>query len=364
MKPNLLLFLSIIATIFISCNQKAEEASKDSEETGDVVKIGAIFPLTGAYAYIGQDNLDAMKLALKEAQPTKYQYKIIADDSVFDVKKALFAVQKQISLDKVNMVIPFGSPEASAINSTINEKKVMSLSLGAADDKALVGEYGYSMFPSVKQESQVLAKYLAQKGYKNVAILTATSPFANAATEALTEYLKEEGVIFSTEQVQPDLRDFRNTILKVTATKPDMVVLLLLTPQLELAYKRLREVDVSVPVSSVELFERSSQKELFEGQPFSTASLAPKEMMDRFKAEYGREPDGTIIYGYDLMQFIMAIQEKEDHIIKASEWPEVIKKQGNLWQSPNFGTVEINEEGRFLSTPEMKVFQNGVAVTL
>ena len=79
------------------------------EKTTEIIKIGVVSPLTGGKAQIGEGLKEAIKLGQKDFGPTKKQYEFIFEDSAGEVAKSATAVQKLISIDKVDALISITS---------------------------------------------------------------------------------------------------------------------------------------------------------------------------------------------------------------------------------------------------------------
>jgi len=348
----------LIVSSLYGCSNKTENLNEDK-----VVKIGFLAPLTGDIAFWGRDGLDAMNLAIEDAGATKYKYQIIAEDSAFDAKKAVLAANRLIHSEKVNLILPYVTVEANVVSPIANQEKIMSLSPGATDDAILQGEYNFKLYPSGIAEAEMLAKYLVEKHYRRVAILFANSTFFPKAANILDRDLQKNNVEAFSESVQPDVRNFRTVILKILNKSPDIIVIELLPPQLELFYKHLREKDTDIPITSIESFERTQHLELFEGFPFSSATSAPNNLIDRFKAKYHRVPDGSIIWAYEAMRFLISVQEQEASVIRATEWVPIIRKT-NTWESPYLGRLNIDEKGQVATNAVMRIIKEGRFVTL
>lgn len=78
------------------------------DATGDALKIGAILPLTGDLAYVGQEMQRGMGLALQEADNPNIKI-IYEDDLTFDIKSSVNAANKLVNLDKVDVVFQLRS---------------------------------------------------------------------------------------------------------------------------------------------------------------------------------------------------------------------------------------------------------------
>lgn len=75
--------------------------NKNQKQEEDVIKIGAILPMTGNLSIMGQVEKNAMLLALEESK----HLKIIFEDNQSDSKLSVTAAQKLIEIDKIDILL-------------------------------------------------------------------------------------------------------------------------------------------------------------------------------------------------------------------------------------------------------------------
>src|SRR3989344_2370493 len=84
----------------------------DKPQNTSTVKMGALLPLSGKFANLGEDIRNGLELAKNEIKVAKgMNFEIVYEDSAADPKVALPAAQKLITVDKVPFV--FGGPGSS-----------------------------------------------------------------------------------------------------------------------------------------------------------------------------------------------------------------------------------------------------------
>lgn len=85
-------------------------------------------------------------------------------------------------------------------------------------------------------EGNLLAKELISRGYKRVSIIDTNHTGKLAVSKAIKEALEGSDVqIVSYDLTNVGDKDFRTTILKVKQAKPDIVVLEMFSPEVEIA---------------------------------------------------------------------------------------------------------------------------------
>lgn len=345
----------IIGALVLSSNSPTSVGEKQT------VKIGLNLPLSGGVAFLGEPAKKAAELALKEAGVTKYNYQLIFEDDQFSPKLAATAASKLINVDKVLAIIEFGSGTGNAINSIAEQGKTAQFSL-ASDPTVAKGLYNYIHWTPPFKEGQLLAQELIKRGYKKVSIIDTNHPGTLAVTSAVRDSLKGSSVeVVSYDLTNVGEKDFKTIISKIKKANPDIVVLEMFSPEIEIAARQMKELGVNIPVTSVETFEWSSNPELFNDSWFVSDSIVP-DFSAKFKAAYGTDPQAGSSYVYDIVSLLIKLQEKSDKVIAPADLPALITAMGE-WNSPVFGKIKIDSEGFFLTEPSVKMIKDGKVVS-
>ncbi len=348
----------IVVALIIVGVRKAVQNGSPSESP--VVKIGIALPLTGNVAFLGEPSKLAAELALKDAGVTKYKYDLVFEDHQFNPTLAATAASKLINIDKVLAIINFGSGTGNAISPIAEAAKVAHFSL-ASDPTIAIGQYNYIHWTPPFKEGQLLASELVRRGYKTVSIIDTNHPGTLAVTQAIRDSLKGTSVqVVSYDVTNVGDKDFRTTIGKIKKLNPDIIVLEQFSPEIEIMTRQMRTLGVNTPVTSVETFEWSDDAKLFNGSWFISDAVTP-DFNAKFKAAYGTDPKPGSSYVYDLVAYLIRVQEASDKPILAKDLPTVIS-QNNDYISPVFGEVKIDKDGFFITNPSVKMIKDGKAV--
>lgn len=324
------------------------------------VKIGVILPLTGPVAILGEPSKKAAELALSDAGNTKYNYELIFEDSQFDPKLAVTAASKLINIDKVLAIINFGSGTGNSINPVAESGKTAQFSL-ASDPTIANGDYNFIHWTPPFKEGELLAQEIIKRGYKKVSIVDANHPGAFAVTNPVKASLAKAGVeVASYDVINIGTRDFKTIISKIKQINPDIVILEMFSPEIEIIAQQMKDLNLNKPLTSVETFEWSSNPSLFEGSWFVADSVVPNFSAKFLKAYESPALAGSS-YTYDLVSFLIKTQEKQREVIAPSALPDLIKAMGS-WKSPVFGNVPIDSDGFFITEASVKMITNGQAV--
>lgn len=351
--------IGIIVVIAVLIGITSISASNKDKTNESVIKIGLALPLTGNAAFLGEPSQKAAELALKDAGETKYQYELVFEDHQFTPKNAASVASKLINTDKVLAIINFGSGTGNAISPITESSKVTHFSL-ASDPTVAAGEYNFIHWTPPFKEGQLLASELAKRGYKKVSIIDTNHPGTMAVADSIKSSLKSTNVeIASYDLTNIGDKDFRTTINKIKNLNPDIIVLEMFSPEVEIVTRQMRELGLKIPVTSVETFEWSDDPKLFEGSWFVSDTMVPA-FSEKYKLEYGSDAKPGASYVYDLVSLLIKIQENSKEPIQPKDLPAIISKLSE-YDSPVFGNVKIDKDGFFITEASVKIMKNGKA---
>ena len=110
-KKLILVEFLVLALVIIGCGQEASE-QKQEQATGTTqtsetytYKIGVLFATTGDVAVYGIPMLQAVQLAQEQAKANGVNVELVVEDSRCEPQAAATAMQKLVTVDKVDAVI-------------------------------------------------------------------------------------------------------------------------------------------------------------------------------------------------------------------------------------------------------------------
>lgn len=329
------------------------------------VKIGAILPLSGDLANLGEGARDAILLAKENLNRTKYNYDIIFEDDQFDSAKTATAFQKLISVDKVKAVISFASGPANVISPIAEQNKIIHFGI-ASDPNAAKGDYNFMHWTPPSEEAKTFIAELQKRGIKKFAILEQNQQGIMATTNAIKEKLQGTNIeIVADEKFDTKDRDFRSLIAKVKSNGAELYLLEAFPPQLEILVKQIREAKISTPITSIELVESSNESMgLFEGNWYINAAEPINNFNETFKQKYGSSPVIAAGNYYDIINLFISAYEKAGKYHRPS--PEEVVNELN--QTKDFkgalGVLNMGPDGIILSNAIVKIIKDGKPVII
>ncbi|MDR2902435.1 MAG: ABC transporter substrate-binding protein, partial [Lactobacillales bacterium] len=119
---GLVVVLGIFAVVY-----RGDRVGFDKEHGKPVVKIGAILPLTGNLAYVGNFVKGAMEIAVYDANMrpnNKYHYEMVFEDNAFSAVKTIPVLNKLIFIDKVDALTTVGNSIGEIVGPIVEKNKV------------------------------------------------------------------------------------------------------------------------------------------------------------------------------------------------------------------------------------------------
>jgi len=196
------------------------------------IKIGAAGPFSGALSKIGLDALNAVKLAVDEANAAGgidgYLLEVVPGDDGGDPAKGATVAEKFGTDDSVVGVIgPMTSGVTNAALPVYQKYNLVVISQSATNPS--LTEQGFKVMhrlcPRDDDQGPAAAMFIAQDlKSKSVYLLDDKGTYSVGITGQVEQKLKELGVsILGHDQYDPNDKDFSTLITRIKAAKPDLV---------------------------------------------------------------------------------------------------------------------------------------------
>lgn len=172
-KVQIVVFVAASALALAACSSSGSSSS--SGGSSKTFLVGAVEPLSGAYAGAGTDIINALKAqaAIINAKGgiLGRQIKVVSVDSASTEQKSISATQKLIQTQKLDMFEPdviFGQSDLPFTTD------LLSISLCAAPDCSAAKKYplAYTLNPSAVNQVPPVLAYAKQQGLTKVGIIT------------------------------------------------------------------------------------------------------------------------------------------------------------------------------------------------
>ena len=300
---------------------------KESSADGAVVKIGFIGPLTGDYANYGTLCRQAVEMAIDEINAkggvNGASIKLFAEDSEGDSQKALAAMEKLSSSDKVCAIIgPVLTGETFSVAERAQAEGIVIITPSASHkDITNVGDYIFRTTPSDGLQGEVAGKYWSQVlGYTKLAVLYAKNDYSQGLYESMSEaFTQDGGKIVAAETFMVGDKDFKTQLTKLKNTDAQAIYLPDYTAEMAQILEQAAQLGIDKPFLSgdgflsEEIYSLAGQ--YTDGVVYTASARVEesnknKEFKDAYTARWGIGPDSFATNAYDATYILVSVIEK------------------------------------------------------
>jgi len=309
----------------------------DSTKGKETIKIGVVASLTGPGAAFGQSAVKGIELAQQDLGRTSKEYEIIVEDDGGNPAKAASAAQKLINVDKVDAIVSVSSTAGNAVKPIAEEAGVPHIS-NSSDLSIASTKTGFVLSLLPDDEAKAWLSEAQAKGVKTIALLSQNQPGVNLTMENITKSAAEYGIeIVYQEKFDAQARDFKTSVAKVKQTKPDLYMVAMFPPMLEIASKELIDQG-QTNISSYAMIGASAEPALFEGKWYTDSYLSNSEFVQKFNKNFPeiRFNVRTAPANYDIFNILVNGFEKgENMLVYLTGLESYSGQSGELTQQPN-----------------------------
>ena len=299
-----LIAILILAGVIIYVNNQKQP--KD-----DVIKIGAILPLTGATAQYGESLRDGMDLAKEELVKKGLNLEIYYEDSAGDPKQAISAYQN-LKLKDIDIIVSALSRSSMALVPIANNDKI-PLIVTVVSAKMEKTPYVLRFYPNDTGYADAHFSVINTTKYKKISVLYVNDEFGISLKDAIKRNAKEKGVqVVYEEDFEPGTKDYRTILLKVKETSPDAVMVVGASPaEIIGPLKTMKELEINADFFEIAtaLSIKSVRSQTDSEGAYTTAfpfvlNKSGNEFREQYTKKYGKEPFFAAPFGYDIVNLI------------------------------------------------------------
>lgn len=358
-----LTFAAMILAIVSSMqfNNQTKETSELSSNK-PVVKIGVSLPLSGDISYMGEALKGALGVAMEdiEKKNLKNSYELIVENNGFDAKQIMSINTKFLKTDKVNAIVDFTSLVGNLTTLITQNNEAIHFNVCASDKNIADGKNNFLHTTLPDYEAQELVKHIKGK-YSNLAVVYLNEVSADLSAEEIFKELENNQISYQKYAVNPKETDMRFLIDKIEAQKPDLYVVLLYSPSIEIFVKQLKEKSIDTALTSTHYFSNTNNPALLEGAEYVDYPQVSGEMRERIiKRNQGRSEymmcTGNI---YDVVMMLVNVFEKSSNQKEALYHLQNLKEYTGV-----MGSVSQDNKGVFQVSPVLRILKNGQPIEL
>jgi branched-chain amino acid transport system substrate-binding protein len=308
------------------------------------IKIGAVVSVTGPAAPLGEGEKATLEMLAGDLNAkggiNGRPVTLIIEDDASDAGKAVAAVSKLISQDKVVAIIGgTTSPSSIAMKAETIKAGIPQISMAAGIP--ITNPLAPTVFRTAQSDALAVQKvisYLTSQKVKKFAILHDSNSFGQSGSDQLTKLAKPTGMtITANEPYETAATDLTPQLTKIKNTNPQVVVVWGTNPGPAIAVRNMRELGMKQPfvgshgIANMTFIQLAGQGKSAKDNPAngvvfpaghilvpsSLATGTPQRMVidsfvTEFSAKYNKKPNSFAGHAYDAFMILAEALKKAD----------------------------------------------------
>jgi len=248
-----MLLKKLFATIL--CVSLLPVAFSCKKQSGETIKVGAIFAVTGPASFLGAPEAKTAQMMVDEINNNGgingKQLKLIIKDSAGSPEKAISFAKQLIDEEKVFAIIgPSTSGETMKIKTICEDGKTILISCAAAE--VIVNPVAKYVFKSPQKDSHAVQKIfevMKKKGITRIGIVSSNDGFGIAGKEQLEKIAPAQGIqILISEVYDKKATDLTGVLTKLKAKNVQAVVNWSIVPAQSIVAKNMKQLNMNAPL--------------------------------------------------------------------------------------------------------------------
>ena len=303
---------ALLGSVFAGCGSK---------ESGDTIKVGANFELTGNVANYGNATIEGLQLAIDEANEAGgingKKIELVSVDDKSEAAESINAATKLISDDDVKIIVgPATTGLVLAETQTATDAKVPIIAPCATSPEATVenGKVKPYVFRSCfidPQQGEVMATFAAKdlKAKTAVIYVDNSSDYSKSLAKVFREKFEAAGgkVVMEEAFLQKD-QDFKATLTKLKTANADVMFVPAYYEEVGKIVKQAREMGINSAILGtdgwddtkvVDIAGADALNNTFFSTHYSEKDAEVQGFIEAYKKKYNRAPNVFAALGYD-----------------------------------------------------------------
>ncbi|HHX60793.1 MAG TPA: ABC transporter substrate-binding protein [Epulopiscium sp.] len=312
-----------ILTLTAITGCKASEPSDNA--TGDTIKIGGSFALTGDVAIYGKAANNGTKLAIKEYNEKggilDKQLEYFAEDNKGDEIEATTAFQKLV--DKENVIAFMGSDISSTTEAIAKIAAEINMPMiTPTGTKMTITAAGDNVFRACyidPYQGRIIADFAATElqGKTAAILMNNGDDYSIGIAETFAETFESHGgTIVNKESYTDQDKDYKPLLLNIKGNNPDIILIADYYGPVALIAQQIKETGIEATLVGPDGWDGvvgqiEHDPSVLEGAFFinhyspDTDNAVTKAFIESYKTEYGEDPNAFAALGYDAAKILL-----------------------------------------------------------
>lgn len=326
-------------------------------------KFGALYAMTGAGAWYGQQMARGTNLAADEINEAGgvAGYKlipIIEDHKSGATTPAQNALRKMVTIDKIPFLLSSYGSVTVSISPIIKEEHICTFNSGGTSPSLVKLPYLHNTRTLGDAQVPYLLKYVWDLGHRKMATIYYNMETGIAINKVAVKYWKSLGGEVVDEEMYPGgSTDLTGEVSRIKAANPDFIGCW--NYQLDVGYtlRDIRKMGLKITVGGAEfspdahkIAGKAMEGYLFALDDFDVNTNDPwgKEFVQKYNKKYGENPDK---YAASYYENVYILKELISRVVAKGENPlDGAKLEAAIGDNPTFKsvygiTLKLNKDG-------------------
>lgn len=225
-------FLLTIIALFVGIIFVLNRVSNSKLHNSEMVKIGAVIPLTGNYSDVGDWMKIGMDMAVEDfnSKSEKYQLSILYEDSKSDPTSAISAYQMLKSTQNVQFYVSTVSSVCLALKPlAVRDSKFLFVNAGHKDLVTADAPFVFRHALTIPQEAKFMSEQLKNDttivSNSRIAVLYTNNEIGIEFKDVFVEEYGSHSPITNTISYEESETDLKNIVKKLLSRNPKVIVI-------------------------------------------------------------------------------------------------------------------------------------------
>lgn len=321
------------------------------------VKVGFILPLSGEWSSLGSGIRNAAVLAQADARKRDHEVTLYFEDNRGDLASSARLASQLIDFKKVDALVSIISGVGRILQPIANRSKVIHVGI-CSEPEVADGRYSFINYLTAEQGvTKFLEHFTSVYGQrKSLAVVLQNESGFHRISKTLQSRASPSVTISSIQEFNGGTSDFRSLLLRLSHHKPDAILLLGLSPTIELLAKQARSIGITAPFTSIESFGLANDRSQFEGAWFVDSAVPAASFVTRYEREFGTAVTPGVGHSYDTVSMLL------DAFTQATAKSSAVERFRAISDFQGVtGVLRVQRDGIIWGDASLKVIRDGEA---
>jgi branched-chain amino acid transport system substrate-binding protein len=335
------------------------------------LNLGIIIPLTGDLAEYGTAIQNGFELARKENPEKLKNIEFSYEDSRYDGKTAVDALQKLKSTNTIDLYYLWGVSPTEAMLPIAAANKLPVIAETTVKEATVGKPFVIRAARTGERIASALVAEIKKRGITSVSFLVTEIPFYMDILRHLEVLLKAEGIaVKRSQEILPSENDFKSFLLDRSIDKNEALGVFLLPSQLITFYRQAAQAKLSLKTFSADIIDSQTIiddcPENVNGTFFTQVGLTPK-FRKLYSETYKNDIQiGSAAQSYDIARLVSELFKDSASKISKEEIIKIISSMPEQnGATGTFRYFETPDAGKEIRMPvSMKEVKNKKIVVI